>query len=171
MRAIAENEWPRDDELAPLVADVDSVPARERVRDLEVRLGIRVAQRAERLLAEDDPEAEGRVGRVPLEDADVAPPVELAQENREVEPSRAAADDRDVHASASCSRSSSSMSGDRREEDELVAAGLLVAADVVLQGPRARQVAGRDLLGERPRERVVVPEVRVSAAPASPNAK
>ena len=98
------------DELAPLVADVDSVPARERVRDLEVRLGIRVAQRPERLLAEDHAEAERRVGRVPLEDADVGAAVELAQENREVEPGRPAAHDRDVHAIASCSRSSSSMS-------------------------------------------------------------
>ena len=110
MRAIAENEWPRDDELAPLEADVDAVPARERVRDLEVRLGIGVPQRAERLLAEDDAEAERRVGRVPLEHADVDAPVELAQQDREVEPGRPAAHDRDVHASASCSRSSSSIS-------------------------------------------------------------
>src|SRR6185436_409084 len=51
-------------ELAPLEADVDPVPARERVRDLEVRLWIRVAQRPERLLGEDDAEAEGRIGRV-----------------------------------------------------------------------------------------------------------
>src|SRR5262249_27597281 len=45
-------------QLAALVADVDAVPARERVRDLEVRLRIGVSQRAERLLAEDDAEAE-----------------------------------------------------------------------------------------------------------------
>ena len=110
MRAIAENEWPRDDELAPLEADVDPVPARERVRDLEVRLGIGVAERAERLLAEDDAEAERRVGRVPLEDADVDAAVELPQQDREVEARRAGADDLDVHASASWSRSSSSIS-------------------------------------------------------------
>ena len=97
-------------QLAPLVADVDAIPARERVRDLEVRLGIGVPQRAERLLAEDDAEAEGRVGRVPLEDADVGAPVELAQQDREIEARRPAADDRDVHASASWSRSSSSIS-------------------------------------------------------------
>ena len=87
-----------------------AVPAREGVRDLEVGLGVGVAQRPERLLAEDDAEAEGRVGRVALEDADVGGAVELAQENREVQPGRAAADDRDVHASTSCSRSSCSMS-------------------------------------------------------------
>ena len=73
-------------QLATLVADVDPVPAGERVRDLQVRLGVGVAQCAERLLAEDDAEAEGRIGRVPLEDADVDAAVELAQQDREVEP-------------------------------------------------------------------------------------
>ncbi len=98
------------DELAPLEADVDPVPAREGVRDLEVRLGIGVPERAEGLLAEDDTEAERRIGRVPFEHADVDASVELAQQDREVEAGRPGADDLDVHASASWSRSSSSIS-------------------------------------------------------------
>ena len=90
--------------------DVDPVPARKGVGDLEVRLRIGVAQRPERFLAEDDAEAEGGIGGVPLEDAHVDPAVELAQQDREVQPGRARADDLDVHASASSSRSSCSAS-------------------------------------------------------------
>ena len=98
-------------QLAPPVADGDAIPAREGVRDLEVRLGVGISQRAERLLAEDDAEAERRVRRVAFEDADVDAPVELAQQDREVQARRPAADDRDVHAIASWSRSSSPSSG------------------------------------------------------------
>ena len=76
-----------------------------------MRLRIGIAEGAERLLAEDDAEAEGRVVCVPLEDADVDAPVELLQEDREVEARRAGPDDLDFHASASWSRSSSSISG------------------------------------------------------------
>ena len=97
-------------QLAALEANGDAIPARERVRDFEVRLGIGVPERAQRLLAEDDAEAERRIGRVPLEHADVDAPVELAQQDREIEARRPAADDLDVHASASWSRSSSSIS-------------------------------------------------------------
>src|SRR5919197_664580 len=97
-------------QLPALVADVDPVPAREGVRDLEVRLRIGVAERTKRLLAEDDAEAEGRIGRIPLEDADVDTPVELAQQDRQVQPGRPAADDLDIHARASWRRSSSSTS-------------------------------------------------------------
>src|SRR5215211_8844199 len=53
--------------------------------------------------------------------------------------------------------------GRRREEDELVTARLLVAADEVLQRGRARGVCGDDLLDEPARERVVVAEVGVPA--------
>src|SRR5215208_4300816 len=52
--------------------------------------------------------------------------------------------------------------GRRGEEDELVAAGLLVAADEVLQCGRARGVCGDDLLDESARERVVVAQVRMA---------
>ena len=85
-------------QLAPAEADVDPVPARERVGDLEVSLRIRVAQRAERLLAEDDAEAERGVRRVALEHAHVDAAIGPTQEDREVEPCRAAADDLDPHA-------------------------------------------------------------------------
>ena len=97
-------------ELAAPVANVDPVPARERVRDLEVRLRIGVAEGAEGLLAEDHAEAEGRVGRISLEDAHVHAAVELPQQDRKVQPGRPCADDLDLHESASWSRSSSSMS-------------------------------------------------------------
>src|SRR5438046_4694156 len=53
--------------------------------------------------------------------------------------------------------------GHAREENELVAARLLVAPHVVLDGPRARQLARGDLLREWAGERVVVAEVRVTA--------
>src|SRR5919201_5648706 len=49
--------------------------------------------------------------------------------------------------------------GDGREEDQLVAARLLVAAHEVADGARGGQVAGGDLLGERAGERVVVAQV------------
>ena len=112
-----EQPFPRDRrervparrELAALIADVDPIPAGERVRDLEVSLRIGIAQGAERLLAEDDAESERCIGGVPLEDADVGAAVELLQEDREIEAGRAGADDLDLHASASCSRSSSSI--------------------------------------------------------------
>src|SRR5215216_1528703 len=98
-------------QLAAAEADVEPVPASEGIGDLEVGLGVGIAQRTQRLLAEDDPPAEGRVGCVPLEYTDVDRPVGLLEQDREVEPGRAAADDLDPHASASWSRSSSSMSG------------------------------------------------------------
>ena len=97
-------------QLALAEPDVDPVPAGERVGDLEVTLQVGVAQRTERLLAEDDAEAERRVRRVALEHADVDAAIGLAQEDREIEPRRAGADDLDLHDSASCSRSSSSAS-------------------------------------------------------------
>ena len=97
-------------QLAPAEPDVDPIPARECVGDLEMRLWVRVAQRAERLLAEDDAEAERRVRRVALEHANVDAAIGLAQEDREIEPCWAAADDLDLHASASSSRLSSSAS-------------------------------------------------------------
>ena len=98
-------------EDAPAVADVHAVPARERVGDRQVRLLVGVAERAERLLAEDDAPAEGRVGGVPLRHPHVDAGVDLLEQDRQVEPGRAGADDRDPHRdTASASRSSSSTS-------------------------------------------------------------
>jgi hypothetical protein len=97
--------------LPPAEADVEPVPAREGVGDLEVRLGVGIAQRAERLLAEDHAPAEGRVGRVPLQHPHLGRALRLLQQDRQVEPGRPAADDLDLHANASRSRSSSSTSG------------------------------------------------------------
>ena len=132
-----QNEWPRERRARAPGSGCRFVPARERVRDLEVRLGIRVAQRPERLLAEDDAESEGRVGRVPLED-----------DGRRPGGRACAGESRDTARPGRRRRSRRSRErllqpfqlvdvGDRREEDELVAAGLLVAAHVVLQGAAA----------------------------------
>ncbi len=98
-------------EDAILVADVDPVPARERVRDLEVGLGIGVAERPERLFAEDDTPAERRIRRVPLQHAHFHRAIELLEQDPEIEPGRAAADDLHPHPTASASRSSSSTAG------------------------------------------------------------
>ena len=87
------------------VADVDGRPARERVGDPQVRLGVGVAQRAERLLREHDAPAERRVGRVALEHGDVVPRVRLRQQDRQLEPRGPGADDPDLHASTSARRS------------------------------------------------------------------
>jgi hypothetical protein len=98
-------------EDAAAVADVDAVPARERVRDLEPRLVIRLAERAQGLLGEDDAPPEGRVGRISLDDTDVRGRIRLPEQDREVEPGRSAADDLDLQreiTSASRSRSSRS---------------------------------------------------------------
>ena len=88
------------------VADVDRRPARERVGDPQVGLGVGVAQRAERLLREHDAPAERRVGRVALEHLDVVPGAGLRQHDRELQPGGSGPDDPDLHASASASRSS-----------------------------------------------------------------
>jgi hypothetical protein len=73
--------------------DVDVVPVREVVGDLAVRLGIGLAQVAERLVGEDDTPPERVVGAVALEDGDAARGVGLAQQERQVEPRRPPADD------------------------------------------------------------------------------
>ena len=92
------------------VADVDGRPARERVRDAQVGLRVGVAQRAERLLGEDDAPAERRVRGVALHDGDVVRRALLRQQDRELEPGRAGAKDPDPHASTSASQSSCALS-------------------------------------------------------------
>ena len=141
--------------LAPLETDVDAIPAGERVRDLEMRLGVRVPQRAERLLAEDDAEAEGGIGLVAPEDAHADPAVELAQQDRQVEPCGPAADDRDVHA-----RPSPATAPDRRSRSPPppdAAAGPVVSGPVLLilfppaPHPQRRPRNARAIPGERGR--------------------
>ena len=63
------------------------------------------------------------------------------QQDREVEPGRPAADDRDRSRERLREPIELVELGHGREEDELVAAGLLVAADEVLDRAGARQVA------------------------------
>src|SRR4029453_5307698 len=96
---------------AVLVADVDPVPPRERLGDLEMSLGTGAAERAERLLAEDDAPAEGRVRRVPLQRPDLRLAVELLEQDPEIEAGRASPDDLAPHPTASARRSSSSIAG------------------------------------------------------------
>ena len=151
-------------QLAAAVADVDTVPARERVRDLQVRLRIGVAQRAERLLAEDDAPAERRIRRVPFGhpnvDRRIGPPEQDRRDRARPARRRRSRPSRDRLREPAQLREV----GDGREQDELVAARLLVAADEVLDGPRAREVLRRNPLRERAGEGVVVPQVLGSAA-------
>src|SRR4051812_21969763 len=77
--------------------DVDLAPAHEPPRDLGVGLGVRGLEGGERLVAEDDPEAERVVGRVALVDDHLVRGVEALEEDREIQPARAAARDRDPH--------------------------------------------------------------------------
>ncbi|CAA9300362.1 MAG: hypothetical protein AVDCRST_MAG89-422, partial [uncultured Gemmatimonadetes bacterium] len=76
--------------------DVDVVPVREVVGDRPVRLGIGLAQVAERLVAEDDAPAEGVVRPVALQHRHAARRVRLAQQKRQVQPRRPAAGDHHV---------------------------------------------------------------------------
>ena len=96
------------------VVDVDVGPAREPLGDLRVRLGVGVLEHGQRLVGEDDPEAE-RVGRLaPIVDRDLAVGPDLPHQDREVEPAGAAADYGNPHAaphtptSFRCSYSSAS---------------------------------------------------------------
>ena len=79
------------------VVDVDVAPADEAARDLVVALGIGRLERGQRLVGEDDAEAERVVGRVALVDHDLVGGVEPLEQDREVEPAGAAARDRDPH--------------------------------------------------------------------------
>ena len=81
----------------PLEVDVDVVPAREVVGDLLERLRIGGLEVAERLVREDDAPPERGVRRVALEDDHLVRRVRLLHQQREIEPRRPAADDRDLH--------------------------------------------------------------------------
>jgi hypothetical protein len=81
------------------VADVDGVPPRERVGDLDVGLQVRLAQLAERLAGEHHAPAERRVGRIAFHDADLMTRIPLLQQDAEVQPGRTGTDDRDLHVS------------------------------------------------------------------------
>ena len=95
-------------EDAAAVADVHPIPAGEGVRDGEIGLLVGVAERAERVLAEDDAPPERGVRRIPLEDGHVEVAVGLLEQDRQVEPGGAAADDRDPHPETASARRSSS---------------------------------------------------------------
>jgi hypothetical protein len=79
------------------VVHVDLAPAREPARDLRERGRVGRFDRVERLVGEDDAEAEGVVRRVALVDAHVVRRVELLDQEREVEPCGTSTGDRDPH--------------------------------------------------------------------------
>ena len=84
------------DDLTPVV-HVDVVPARELLLHLVVDDRVGVGDAAERLVGEDDTEAERVVGSVALPHGDLVIGPELLGESGEVEPSRASTDDCDPH--------------------------------------------------------------------------
>ena len=85
------------DRPAPEV-DVDVVPSSELRLHGSVDRAVGVLDAAERLVREDDPEAERVVGGVPLPDGDLVGRVELLGERREVQAPGPTADDGDPHA-------------------------------------------------------------------------
>ncbi len=87
---------PAGDDLA-LEVDVDVVPARELPLHLVVDDGVGVGDAPERLVREDDAEAERVVGGVALPHADLVVGAELLGESGEVEPAWPATDDCDPH--------------------------------------------------------------------------
>lgn len=64
--------------------DVDVVPAGEVALHLGVDLGVRVLDAAQRLVGEDDAEAEGVVGAIALPHGDLVVGVQRFGESREV---------------------------------------------------------------------------------------
>ena len=78
--------------------DVDVGPAGEAALHPLVHDAVGALDAAEGLVGEDDAEAEGVVGGVALPDGDLVGRVERLHQRGEVEPARAAADDRDPHA-------------------------------------------------------------------------
>ena len=86
----------RGQDLAAVV-DVDVVPVREMARDLGVAFAIGLGHVLERRVGEHDPEPEGVVGPVSLDDGDVVGGVRLLHEQAEVEPGRAPPDRDDPH--------------------------------------------------------------------------
>jgi len=76
---------------------VNVVPAGELVAHGLEDLEVGVLDAAQGLVGEDHAEAERVVGGVALPDGDVMPGVELFGQRREVQPARAAAQDRDPH--------------------------------------------------------------------------
>ncbi|GDY40903.1 hypothetical protein SANT12839_017850 [Streptomyces antimycoticus] len=86
--------------LAPVV-DVDVGPAGEAPGHGLRDGGVGVLDAAERLVGEDDAEAERVVGGVAFPDGDLVGGVELFHQGREVQPAGTAADDRDVHGGSS----------------------------------------------------------------------
>jgi hypothetical protein len=84
-----------------LVVDVDLGPAGEQRGELRERLGVGRLDPLQRLVGEDDAEAERVVGSVPFVDPDVVGGVQPLGEDREVEPGRASTHDRDPHGCSS----------------------------------------------------------------------
>ncbi len=79
------------------VADVDVGPARELGRHGLVDLPVGLGDPVERLVGEDDAEAEGVVGGVPLPDGDLPVRGELLGEGREVQSAGPSSYDCDAH--------------------------------------------------------------------------
>ncbi len=77
-----------------LEVDLDVVPVDELVGDRRVALRVVALEIVERLVGEDDAEAEGVADQVPLVDGDVDERRRLLHQDREIEPGGSGADDR-----------------------------------------------------------------------------
>ena len=80
--------------------EIDLVPVDEHVADRVIARRVVVAEIVQRLVGEDDAEAETVVAPVALEDRDPPARPRLLRQQREIEPGRAAADDGELHGAA-----------------------------------------------------------------------
>src|SRR5207245_2397256 len=80
---------------------INGVPGHKMIGDVEVGLVIGFAERSQRAVGEDDAPTVCGIGRVALNDGDVAGEVRLLQQQTAIQTCRASADDPNFHRSPS----------------------------------------------------------------------
>src|SRR2546427_9021681 len=85
------------------IPHINSVPGHKMVRDVEVGLVISFPERSQRAVGEDDTPTVCGIGRVALNDGDVAGEVRLLQQQTAIQTCRACTDDHNFHRSPSTS--------------------------------------------------------------------
>ena len=86
----------RPEDLAPVV-DLDVVPVCKRLGNLGMGNGVGFQKIVQRGVGKYDPETEGVVGAVALDDGDLMPGIGPLHQDREIQAGRAAADRDDLH--------------------------------------------------------------------------